>query len=184
MFRNNAEKTEIDSVKPTPETCSGSRGEHGLESEEGPGVGLNLRFPSVCRSQRKNLTISTLIAECEEYVQTDKFTQDLSSDLVTLFKGGPGKDGTDSSKENSVKRTQDKKVESEGGGKPPKIPQNMRLKSTVDRAEKLDKVDKVGFGKFPGLRESVYDNVESDIEDEGFDNYYSDDSGTPPKVLF
>jgi hypothetical protein len=40
--------------------------------------------------------------------------------------------------------------------------------------------------KFPvSLRESVYDNVKdlSDNEDdEGIDNDYSDDSGTPPKV--
>ena len=175
LFRNNAEKKEINSVQSTQETRQGLAGGPGVKSEPRP----NLRVPSVSRSQRKNLTISTLIAECEEYVQTDRFTQDLSSNLVTLFKGGPGKAGTDSSKDNPVKQSQEKKIESDGGGKPPKIPQNMRLKPIVDRAEK---VEKVGLGKFPGLRESVYDNVESDIEDEGIDNYYSDDSGTPPKV--
>ena len=54
----------------------------------------------------------------------------------------------------------------------------MRHKLAVAKEEKS--VERVG--KFP--RESVYDNVvESDeVEDEGIDNYYSDDSGSSPKV--
>ena len=34
---------------------------------------------------RRDLTISTLIAECEEYVKTDEFTKDFSDNLLHLF---------------------------------------------------------------------------------------------------
>ena len=104
-------------------------------------------------------------------------------------------------------KTMDKKC-----GKPPKIPPNMRqtkpLKEELCTKEgAVVLVEKVG--RFP--RESVYDNVaetadssavlavpgdvtdgandcvaaviaDTEGEDEGIDNYYSDDSGSSPKV--
>ncbi len=56
----------------------------------------------------------------------------------------------------------------------------------VHNGKKLEVPSSKPIPKFPlATRESVYDNVKdvSDNEDdEGIDNDYSDDSGTPPKV--
>ena len=66
--------------------------------------------------------------------------------------------------------------------KPPKIPESMRTKPVhkVDKSDKAEKIEKNNIPKFPlNLRGSTYDNVgDSEAEDEGIDNDYSDDSGT------
>ena len=114
---------------------------------------------------RKNLTISTLIAECEEYVQTDKFTRDLSSDLVSLFKGKQADSGMSCPDKPNVL---DNGINSTGildseEKKPPRVPQTMRTKliNVPEKpAEKIDKTltatasgekDKRQTGKFPGI---------------------------------
>jgi hypothetical protein len=70
-----------------------------------------------------------------------------------------------------------------------KIPEGRRPASDVNQihnGKKLEVPLAKPIPKFPlATRESVYDNVKdvSDNEDdEGIDNDYSDDSGTPPKV--
>jgi len=143
------------------------------------------------RQGRKNLTISTLIAECEEYVKTDEFTKDLSDKLVNLFRGESSKNSCQTSSSPSQtpgaskldqKFATSTPEESDKMKKPPKIPENMRTKvvQKVDRAEKTEKNEKNNIPKFPlNLRSSTYDNVgDSEAEDEGIDNDYSDDSGT------
>ena len=56
----------------------------------------------------------------------------------------------------------------------------------MNQVKRLEVPSAKPIPKFPlATRESVYDNVKdvSDNEDdEGIDNDYSDDSGTPPKV--
>merc|ERR1719186_335848 len=151
------------------------------------------------RQGRKNLTISTLIAECEEYVKTDEFTKDLSDKLVNLFRGETSKNASKitnpslSGNQLQVSAKSDQKVvtsipeESEKMKKPPKIPESMRTKPVhktdkPDKSEKNEKscCEKSNIPKFPlSLRSSTYDNVgDSEAEDEGIDNDYSDDSGT------
>ena len=126
-----------------------------LQADESrnPGVGglTNLRPNTDRKKDRKNLTISALIAECEEYVKTDEFTKDLSDKLVNLFVGA------------------------KSDAKPPKIPENLRTKQT-NKLDKPDKPDKnLCIPKFP--RGSTYDNVgeNNNEEDEGIGNDYSDD---------
>eukprot|EP00092_Neocalanus_flemingeri_P001830 GFUD01001951.1.p1 GENE.GFUD01001951.1~~GFUD01001951.1.p1 ORF type:complete len:901 (-),score=135.14 GFUD01001951.1:453-3155(-) len=72
--------------------------------------------------------------------------------------------------------------ESDKMKKPPKIPDSMRTKTVpkTDRTDKSEKNEKNNIPKFPlNLRGSTYDNVgDSEAEDEGIDNDYSDDSGT------
>ncbi len=68
-----------------------------------------------------------------------------------------------------------------------KIPEGRRPDlNQVHNGKKLEVPSAKPIPKFPlATRESVYDNVKdvSDNEDdEGIDNDYSDDSGTPPKV--
>jgi len=146
------------------------------------------------RQGRKNLTISTLIAECEEYVKTDEFTKDLSDELVNLFRGeassktnkvtNPPINGNQlivSEKPGPITVTPFPE-ESEKMKKPPKIPDSMRTKPVIklDKQDKTEKNEKNNIPKFPlNLRGSTYDNVgDSEAEDEGIDNDYSDDSGT------
>jgi len=139
------------------------------------------------RQGRKNLTISTLIAECEEYVKTDEFTKDLSDKLVTLFRGETANyskkvsnpplsvNQPQISSKFGQKATTPILEESDKMKKPPKIPESMRTKSNL----KAEKPEKSYIPKFPNLRSSTYDNVgDSEAEDEGIDNDYSDDSGT------
>ena len=146
--------------RPKPSLSQGLKGKFLSPSpqQDLEGVPLILRTPTTPRQVRKDLTISTLIAECEEYVQTDKFTRDLSSDLVNLFKGKQdprqSDDGQYQSSDDVKKVICDSEVK-----KPPKIPQSMRTKQTVERAERLEKVssekhngdrEKRQTGKFPG----------------------------------
>lgn len=154
------------------------------------------------RQGRKNLTISTLIAECEEYVKTDEFTKDLSDKLVTLFRGetvnnsskitnppllGNQPQVSTKSEQKVVTSVSEEIVtsvseESDKMKKPPKIPESMRTKPVhkVDKSDRPEKIEKNNIPKFPlNLRGSTYDNVgDSEAEDEGIDNDYSDDSGT------
>ena len=126
---------------------------------------------SLERQARRDLTISTLIAECEEYVQTDEFTKDLSDNLVHLFNQSKTCHHQKSS-------STDVLPSSESTRKPPKIPESMRTKLSI----KPDKNEKNNTPKFPlNLRSSTYDNVVlEEGEDEGIENDYSDDSsGTP-----
>ena len=132
------------------------------------------------RGGRKDLTISTLIAECEDYVQTDKFTRDLSEELVTLFRAEKPASGAGECS-SPPPRAEGGDVGSGGersrepsGGKPPRIPDTMRSRS-LPRPEKGSQPN---TPKFPlTLRGSTYDNVgESEGEDEGIDPDYSDDS--------
>ena len=122
---------------------------------------------------RRDLTISTLIAECEEYVKTDEFTKDLSDHLVHLFNQSKSCDH-----QKSISTTSS----TESMRKPPRIPESLRTK--ISSSSKPDKSERNNFPKFPvNPRTSTYDNVavfEVEGEDEGFDNDYSDDSsGTP-----
>ena len=130
------------------------------------------------REGRKDLTISTLIAECEEYVQTDKFTKDLSHELVTLFKAEKPSPASPPGQRASPQVVSDPSLSSpgsQGDGRPPRIPETMRTRSSP----KLERSEKIFTPKFPlALRGSTYDNVgESEAEDEGIENDYSDDSG-------
>ena len=131
------------------------------------------------REGRKDLTISTLIAECEEYVQTDKFTKDLSHELVTLFKAEKPVLASPPAQRASSQVVSDPPLNSAGSqaadGRPPRIPDTMRTRSSP----KLERSEKIATPKFPlALRGSTYDNVgESEAEDEGIENDYSDDSG-------
>lgn len=89
----------------------------------------------VGRSSVKDLTISTLIAECEEYVQTDKFTKDLSHELVTLFKAEKPTIATSPPAQRaSPKVVADPAPMPPGGGqadgRPPRIPDTMRTRSS------------------------------------------------------
>ena len=136
------------------------------------------------REGRKDLTISSLIAECEEYVQTDKFTKDLSHELVTLFKAEKPPIASPPAQRASPKVVADPAPMPPGGqadGRPPRIPDTMRTRSSP----KLDRNEKIATPKFPlTLRGSTYDNVgESEPEDEGIENDYSDDSGTGGPVV-
>ena len=143
----------------------------GLDSSGGGGY---LR-PGVTREGRRDLTISTLIAECEEYVKTDEFTKDLSDQLVHLFNQNKSCDNRNGSSNDE----RPPKTSSESMRKPPRIPESMRTKIS----SKQDKNEKINIPKFPvNLRSSTYDNVgvcEVEGEDEGIDNDYSDDSGGP-----
>ena len=150
-------------------------------------------------------------------MQTDRFTEDLGSNICSLFKKGKGDSEANKSEENKLIKPE-RKSEGESERKPPRVPQNMRAtrldkgkgeakdgdvknESGKDGRGKGESLFGVGVGRFP--RESVYDNVEEEREcivkdkdnmkdpvkdkmkeeeDEGIDNYYSDDSGTPPKV--
>ena len=134
---------------------------------------------------RRDLTISSLIAECEEYVKTDEFTKDLSDNLVHLFsqnKSNPShvssssKTHTDPESRGSVTKPNTEKV-----SKPPKVPENMRSSkltgksdAVVDKHEK----DSSSLPKFPvSVRSSTYDNVgaeSEEVEDEGIDNDYDE----------
>ena len=129
---------------------------------------------------RRDLTISSLIAECEEYVKTDEFTKDLSDNLVHLFsqnKGNPSHDvsstktHTEPESCGSVSKSRTEKV-----SKPPKVPENLRSKLNG----KSDAVIKhETLPKFPvALRSSTYDNVATqgvdEVEDEGIDNDYDE----------
>ena len=128
---------------------------------------------SLDRRARRDLTISTLIAECEEYVKTDEFTKDLSDNLVHLFNQSKTCHHQKSSME-----VRPGSSSSESTRKPPKIPESMRTKLS----SKPDKNEKINVPKFPlNLRSSTYDNVVlEEGEDEGIENDYSDDSsGTP-----
>ena len=86
-----------------------------------------------CPQARRDLTISTLIAECEEYVQTDEFTKDLSDKLVHLFSqnksGNPSKPTNPDNTQPSVAHSNEVILKSEKLTKPPKIPDNMRTKN-------------------------------------------------------
>ena len=197
----------------------------GILSEKEKGLGSRLREGGRVTSQekRRDLTISTLIAECEEYVQTDRFAEDLGSNLSTLFKQQQGKTTVVNKSELDMTDVNIKSDNSDSERKPPRIPPNLRpVKIDKGKGEQrnMDGMDgeMAAVGRFP--RESVYDNVEEDGgnnsmamvmdrdmfripskdramiigrdrdkikeeeegEDEGIDNYYSDDSGTPPKV--
>ena len=137
---------------------------------------------------RTDLTISTLIAECEEYVKTDEFTKDLSDNLVHLFsqnKSNPSrvsstKAHTDSGSSGSVIKPNTEKVT-----KPPKVPENLRTKLT-GRGD-AGKNGKLCLPKFPvAARSSTYDNVGAESgeveegEDEGIDNDYDEaEAGDP-----
>ena len=126
---------------------------------------------SLERQARRDLTISTLIAECEEYVQTDEFTKDLSDNLVHLF-------NQSKACHHQKNSSTEVRPSSESTRKPPKIPESMRPKLPI----KPDKTEKNNIPKFPlNLRSSTYDNVVlEEGEDEGIENDYSDDSsGTP-----
>ena len=128
------------------------------------------------REGRKDLTISTLIAECEEYVQTDKFTKDLSHELVTLFKAEKPILASPPAQKASPQIVSDPPPSSPGSqadGRPPRIPDTMRARSSP----KLERSEKISTPKFPlALRGSTYDNVgESEAEDEGIENDYSDE---------
>ena len=129
---------------------------------------------SLERPARRDLTISTLIAECEEYVKTDEFTKDLSDNLVHLF----NQSKTCHHQKSNSTEVRPSPSSSESTRKPPKIPENMRTKLSI----KPDKNEKNNTPKFPlNLRSSTYDNVAvEEGEDEGIENDYSDDSsGTP-----
>ena len=129
---------------------------------------------SLERQARRDLTISTLIAECEEYVKTDEFTKDLSDNLVHLF----NQSKTCHHQKSNSTEVRPSPSSSESTRKPPKIPENMRTKLSI----KPDKPEKNNTPKFPlNLRSSTYDNVAvEEGEDEGIENDYSDDSsGTP-----
>ena len=131
---------------------------------------------------RRDLTISSLIAECEEYVKTDEFTKDLSDNLVHLFsqnKSNPShvsstKTHTDPESRGSVTKPNTEKV-----SKPPKVPENFRSKPTGKSDAVVDKLEKdSSLPKFPvAVRSSTYDNVGADneeVEDEGIDNDYDE----------
>ena len=141
-----------------------------------------------CPKARRDLTISTLIAECEEYVQTDEFTKDLSDKLVHLFSqnknSNPSVPTNPDNTEPSVANSNEVILKSEKLTKPPKIPDNMRTKNF----NKTEKTDKAVTPKFPvHVRSSTYDNVttnDSEIEDEGIDNDYDEaDDSTPTNTL-
>ena len=135
------------------------------QAEEAPG-----REEEVGGLERRDLTISTLIAECEEYVKTDQFTKDLSDHLVHLFKSCDHQKSISTSSSTESMR------------KPPRIPESLRTK--ISSSSKSDKSERNNIPKFPvNLRTSTYDNVavcEAEGEDEGFDNDYSDDSSSGP----
>ena len=144
---------------------------------------------------RRDLTISTLIAECEEYVNTDEFTKDLSDKLVHLFSKNKTNPSQKVSTENNLETTtasvkvmeSTKKLD-----KPPKIPGKLRTKV----AGKQDRADRERVAapapKFPvsGLRTSLYENSagggggggagDSEVEDEGIDNDYDEAADTEP----
>ena len=140
-----------------------------LNSDRGGGCGGQLRS-EVKRKARRDLTISTLIAECEEYVKTDEFTKDLSDDLVHLFNQSKSYDH-----QSSLTDWRPRSSNTESTRKPPRIPDSMR---TTKISSKTEKNDRSNIPKFPVyLRSSTYDNVMSEeVEDEGIDNDYSDDS--------
>ena len=147
------------------------------------------------RQARKDLTISTLIAECEEYVQTDKFTRDLSEELVTLFRteksasqpaspppcpsSPPASRPAHPISPPSSPLPAEPLSTGQGVGKPPRIPDTMRPRPSP-KLERAEKAKEVNTPKFPvTMRGSTYDNVgESEGEDEGIENDYSDDSGS------
>ena len=127
-------------------------------------------------ANRKDLTISTLIAECEDYVKTDEFTKDFSDKLVHLFSTSPQPPPHKPKPGKPVSRP-------DNLSKPPKIPENMRHKTPRPGHDSSRPVP-----KFPltSARSSTYDNVSgetSEVEDEGIDNDYDEaDDGlsTPP----
>ena len=141
---------------------------------------------------RRDLTISTLIAECEEYVNTDEFTKDLSDKLVHLFSKNKTNPSQKMSTENNFETTASVKVmeSTKKLDKPPKIPGKLRTKVAAkqDRAER----ERVAAAapKFPvsGLRTSLYENSaaggggagDSEVEDEGIDNDYDEAADTEP----
>ena len=134
---------------------------------------------------RRDLTISSLIAECEEYVKTDEFTKDLSDNLVHLFsqnKGNPShvsstKTHTEPQSRGSVTKSNTEKV-----SKPPKVPENLRSSKSNGKSDTVIKHEKISaLPKFPvAVRSSLYDNVGSEggeaeeVEDEGIDNDYDE----------
>ena len=134
---------------------------------------------------RRDLTISSLIAECEEYVKTDEFTKDLSDNLVHLFsqnKGNPShvsstKTHTEPQSRGSVTKSNTEKV-----SKPPKVPENLRSSKSNGKSDTVIKHEKISaLPKFPvTVRSSLYDNVGSEggeaeeVEDEGIDNDYDE----------
>ena len=128
---------------------------------------------------RRDLTISTLIAECEEYVKTDEFTKDFSDNLLHLF-------AQNKSECNNMVKNNDHKPENLS--KPPKIPESMR--SGSKSSNKTDKNETQNSPKFPvHPRSSTYDNVnyELEVEDEGIGNDFDDNeesvnSRTPPSL--
>ena len=132
---------------------------------------------------RRDLTISSLIAECEEYVKTDEFTKDFSDNLLHLF----SQNKTSSQPECHVVKNS---LKPENLSKPPKIPESMR--SSVKTTSKPDKNEYQQHSpKFPvhPTRSSTYDNVhyEVEVEDEGIGNDFDDNedsvnSRTPPSA--
>lgn len=96
---------------------------------------------------RRDLTISSLIAECEEYCKTDEFTKDFSDHLVHLFSHNRTNSSKLTSDNKSIQENKNistsAEVVKENSCKPPKIPDNLRTKN-INKSEKSERC-----GKFP-----------------------------------